>query len=121
MSKDNSNKTQQTKQNKENKIKAIKKTLIDLDTVDSAFFLSALTHLETAKVSKDELIAHFTHIIEVMQKHDTEVKQLKDALEKTKNMFVTASKFPQVKIEEVAAGDPRPPGGKYSFIKTIGD
>jgi type I site-specific restriction endonuclease len=112
---------EQTKQIKDNKIKQIKKSLVDMDTVDSAFFLSALTQLETGKVTKDEAIQHFTHIIEVLQKHDLEVKQLKDALEKTKNMFVSASKFPQIKIEEVAAGDPRPPGGKYGFGKTVID
>jgi hypothetical protein len=117
--KDNSNKAQQTKQNKENKIREIKTKLIDLDTVDSAFFLSALTNFETGKVTKDQLIEHYQHVVDVLQNHELEVKSLKEALEKTKNMFVDASKLPQIEMK--AAGDPRPPGGKYGFIKTETD
>jgi len=116
----NSNsKAQQTKQSKDEKLKQIKTKLIDLDTVDSAFFLSALTNFETGKVTKDQLIDHYQHVIDVLQNHDIEIKSLKEALEKTKNMFVNASKLPQIEMK--AAGDPRPPGGKYGFIKTETD
>ena len=100
-------------------LKDIKAKLIAIDTFESAELLSSLTSFEAARgdtnQTTDRLIALFKSIIRLVETNMEEVKQLKDALEKTKNMFVPAAKIVE-KIPEPAKETETK--GKYGFIKT---